>query len=221
MDAIREQLQKPWVVGILGLVVGILLGVLYAWVISPVKWTNADITSLREDLQVDYMRMAINSYAYNKNAALAAQRYSELGENADEVLAQVAANPGTVKPEDITAFSAAVGAVPPVAVVPTTLPGTAPAGVTPGVTPTTAPAGRSFTRVLLPLLCVIVLLLAAGLVFLFIYRSRTASTQGPSTSMPVQEITRQPTYPGYAAEGEEPPMVQFMASYKLGDDLVR
>ena len=77
MDAIREQLQKPLVVGILGLVVGILLGVVYAWVINPVEWTDADITGLREDLQVDYMRMAIDSYAYNKDAALAAQRYSE------------------------------------------------------------------------------------------------------------------------------------------------
>lgn len=229
MDAIREQLQKPLVVGILGLVVGILLGVVYAWMINPVEWTDADITHLREDLQVDYMRMAIDSYAYNKDAALAAQRYSELGEDADEVLAQVAASPGTVKPEDITAFSAAVGAVPPVAVVPTTLPGTipvatvqagtAPAGVVPVVTPTPAQTGRSLMRILLPLLCVVVLLLAAGLVFLFIYRSRTAGTEGPSTSMPVQEIAQQPSWSGYAAEGEEPPMVQFMASYKLGDDL--
>jgi hypothetical protein len=224
MDAIREQMQKPWVVGLVGLVVGILLGVLYAWVINPVEWTDADIPALREDLQVDYLRMAIDSYAYNKDAALATQRYNELGEEADEVLAQVAANPGTVRPEDITAYSAAVGAVPPVAVAPTPMPGvtaavTQPVGGTPGATETPAPSGRSFMRLILPVLCVVVLLLAAGLVFLFIYRNRVGTTPVPTSSMPVQEITRQPSWAGYTTEAGEPPMVQFMASYKLGDDL--
>jgi len=31
MDAIREQLKKPLVVGIAGLVVGIALGIIYGW----------------------------------------------------------------------------------------------------------------------------------------------------------------------------------------------
>lgn len=229
MDAIREQVQKPWVVGIIGLVVGLLLGLLYAWVLNPVEWTNAPVSALREDLQVDYLRMAIDSYAYNKNAALAAQRYSQLEEDADEILALVAANPGTVTQADINAYASAVGAVPPVAVVLTPLPGTVPAqtlpaatpegGIAPIVTATPAAEGRSFMRLLLPVLCVIVLLLAAGLVFLFIYRSRVAGTTTPTSSMPVQETVRQPAWSGYAQEGEEPPMVQFMASYKLGDDL--
>ncbi|MGW8250326.1 MAG: hypothetical protein ACWGO1_06765, partial [Anaerolineales bacterium] len=107
MDAIREQFNKPLVVGAVGLVLGLLLGILYAWVINPVEWTNADVTHLRQDLQEDYLRMAIDSYAYNKDAVLATQRYTELGEDADEVLAAVVANPGNVKPEDITAFTVA------------------------------------------------------------------------------------------------------------------
>jgi hypothetical protein len=74
-------------------------------------------------------------------------------------------------------------------------------------------------RLLLPVLCVVVLLLAAGLVFLFIYRNRVSGPAPATSAMPVQEVTRQPSWPGYVEEAGEAPMVQFMASYKLGDDL--
>ena len=69
MDAIREQINKPWVVGIIGLLIGILLGVFYAWVINPVEWTDASVADLRYDLQEEYMRMAIDSYQVNQDVA--------------------------------------------------------------------------------------------------------------------------------------------------------
>ncbi len=208
MDAIRVQLQKPLVLGAIGLVVGILIGLLYGWFIDPVEWTDADVSLLRQDLQVEQMRMAIDSYAVNKDAAQATLRYSQFGENAAEILDQVVADPKTVRLEDITAFSLAVGAAAPLAPAPSE-----------GATAPTTEEGRSLSRLLLPAICVVVLLLAAGLVFLFIYRNRVASIPTTAPTAPAPEVTRQAGWAEYATPGEEPPMVQFMASYKLGDDL--
>lgn len=210
MNAIREQLKKPLVVGAVGLILGIILGVIYGWVINPVEWTDADISHLRKDLQVDYLRMAIDSYAYNRSVPQATTRFNALGEKAQDALAGVVAAPDTVKPEDITAFSVAVGAASP---------------LVPGVTlepgaeqPTRGRVGLS--RILFPLLCVILLVGVAIGVFLFIYRGRTQTGGAPAQVKPAPPRAAPPAeWQEYAAAGAEPPMVQFMASYRLGDDL--
>lgn len=206
MNTIREQINKPWVIGVIALILGLILGILYAWVINPVEWTDADITHLRADLQEDYLRMAIDSYAYNKDAALATERYNQLGALGEQTLAAVVANPENVKPEDITAFTVAVGAAPP---------------LIPGVTaePEEAESGGRLSRILLPLLCVVLLILIAGLVFWFIYRGRATRTPGAAPVKPAPEQSRQEEWPAYTPVGEEAPMIQFMASYRLGDDL--
>ena len=209
MDAIREQLKKPLVIGAIGLLLGIILGIFYGWVINPVEWTNADVTDLRTDLQVDYLKMAIDSYAYNKDVALATQRYNELGAAANEVLAAVVANPGNVKPEDITAFTVAVGAAPPLIPGVTAEPGTEQPAATSG----------GLRRILLPLICVLVLLFIAGLVFLFIYRNRSVRAPGAPPARQAPDTAPQEGWTDYTTVGEEAPMVQFMASYRLGDDL--
>lgn len=92
----------------LALIVGIGLGLLYGWVISPVEWTDATPELLRPDLRVDYLRMAIDSYSVNRDADLATERYRRLGEHADETLQQVGADPGEVDPTAIQNFSAVV-----------------------------------------------------------------------------------------------------------------
>jgi len=206
MNTIREQLNKPLIIGAIGLIFGLILGVLYGWVINPVEWSDADIIHLREDLQVDYLRMSIDSYAYNKDAALATERYNRLGELGEQTLAAVVADPGNVKPEDITSYTVAVGAAPP---------------LIPGVTavPEEPESGGSVQRILLPLLCIVLLVLVAGLVFWFIYRGRSGRAPSVAPGKPAPEPTRQEEWPAYTTVGEEAPMVQFMASYRLGDDL--
>ena len=47
MDAIKEQGKKPWVVIVGGLLLGLILGLFYAWVLNPVEWTDAPIDMLR------------------------------------------------------------------------------------------------------------------------------------------------------------------------------
>ncbi|MBS3753872.1 MAG: hypothetical protein KGY46_10870, partial [Anaerolineales bacterium] len=86
MDKIRNYiehgLESPPIMAVVGLVFGILLGLLYGWVIDPVEWEDTTVSQLRDDLKVEYLRMAIDSYALNQDAALAEQRYERLGEDA-------------------------------------------------------------------------------------------------------------------------------------------
>jgi hypothetical protein len=218
MDAIREQLKKPVVLGIAALVLGLIIGLFFAWVVWPVQYYDAAVSDLRRDLQVEWMRMAIDSYAQNADALLAQQRYQAVGEAAPEVLAEVQQNPGSVRPETIPPFAAAVGA--PVAQI-TPLPGTpAPQGTQPlpGAGPVEEEDG-GFNWLLIVLLCLI-LLVAAGAVAYFFLRGQggVRTTRTASPAMQAQQARQQAEWTDYSATGETP-MVQFMASYKLGDDL--
>ncbi len=207
MDAIREQLNKPLVVGIAALILGIILGVFYAWVINPVEWTDAAVEQLRFDLKEDYLRMAIDSYSVNKDVELAKSRYAQLGEDATEVWEAVLADPGTVQPEAIQEFGTAVGV--------------GSVEVTPTPIPEEGTTGGSITRVLLPILCVVTLIVVAALAYFFLVRSRSGPGPGATQAVqpPAETYADEAEAEGYDVVGEEPPMVQFMASYRLGDDL--
>lgn len=88
------------------IIIGILLGVLYAWVLNPVEWMNGTPEDLREDLRVDYLRMAVDSYELNSDAELALDRYKALGEFKEDTLAQVAEVPEEVSPSALQKFQA-------------------------------------------------------------------------------------------------------------------
>ena len=64
MDTVRDSLNKginsPPIMAAVGLVVGIILGLVWAYVISPVQYIDGNIEQLRDDLKVDYLRMAID-----------------------------------------------------------------------------------------------------------------------------------------------------------------
>ncbi len=89
METIREHLENafesPPIMGIVGLIIGIVLGLIYGWVISPVEWTDAAVSHLREDLKVEYLRMSIDSYTKNQDESLAQTRWEQLGENAPQI----------------------------------------------------------------------------------------------------------------------------------------
>jgi len=214
MNTIREYMNRPLVMGVAGLIVGILLGIFYGWVIDPVEWTDAAIIHLRPDLQEEYLRMAIDSYAQNRDAELAKKRFAELGENGETILEKVMDNPAGLNLEALLAFKATVQAAPGTAL---TL--TPPPSATEQRARSTA---AGVVRWLLPAMCVIFLAIAAGVVYLLFWRPR-AGGKGLAIprilrreSPPATEW-REPIAP--AEEGIEPPMVQFMSSYKLGDDL--
>jgi hypothetical protein len=210
MDAIREQLKKPLVVGIIGLVLGIALGILYGWVINPVEWTDAAIEHLRPDLQQEYLRMAIDSYARNPDAELAKKRFADMGPAGAAALDAVMNNPGAQNFETILAFQATVtgGAPPATPVVGEATPAAEEGG-----------GGGSILTMAAIVLCLVFLVIAGGAYYLFIYRPRMGGAVPVTPAMQAREAARQAEWTDYAAAGAEPPMVQFMSSYKFGDDL--
>ncbi len=106
MDAIRNITERKIAVLVIGVVLGILIGVLYAWVVQPVEWVNGTPADLRQDLRVDYLRMTIDSYASNLDADLALERFEALGEFGTETLDLVGETPAEVDPSAIQKFQA-------------------------------------------------------------------------------------------------------------------
>jgi hypothetical protein len=208
MDTVREQLKKPLVTGIVGLVIGLILGwFVIGWGLWPVQWTDAAPQHLRQDVKEDYLRMAIDSYTLNKDAIKAKERYDSIGKDGLEILKKLVGEPQTLP------FSAAIG-----------IAGQAPQVTGPALGGTPVPKSKktstsSLIRNVLMVICGAGLLVAAGMVVLFFLRRRAVQEQvvTPETEEPPSAHQAEWTEP--RAASEEPPMVQFMASYKLGDDL--
>lgn len=200
MDAIREQLNKPLVAGITGAVVGLILGLIWAWVIQPVDFVNAAVEHLRPDLREDYMRMSIQDYNQTLNAERAQSRYSEFGPYGEEALAGVAESPGSLSPTAIEAFRVAVSASPEAA-------------------PVEDDGEGGFNPLLLVLCLVIVVVLVV--VYYLWYRSQESSSQSEISEAPAPTITSRPDQEegSATASADDPPLAQFITTYELGHDL--
>jgi hypothetical protein len=74
---------------------GIFLGLLYGWVISPVQYVNTAPSTLREDYQTDYVLMVAEAYRADNNLALAVRRLALLGGDPPEELVRRASLLGT------------------------------------------------------------------------------------------------------------------------------
>jgi len=206
MDKIQENFKKgfnsPPIMAVIGIVVGIILGLLYGWVISPVEFVDGSIMQLREDLQSDYLRMAIDSYAINQDAALAEERYDRLGEEASAYLSEVEFNPSGQLISDIDSFRDVVELTyltdPLEEVVPEETSG----------------------NNLLKWALLITIILAAALVVRYFLGRRAAGDAAPKTAVSMaQEITSKIDTTNFEDREESPPMHQFVTTYVLGDNL--
>jgi hypothetical protein len=206
-----------------------------------VEWVDADPSYLRRDLQVDYLKMAIDSNKLKPDPLLAKTRLENLGESKDDVLAAVQQDP-SVDGADLVAFlNAASGQV---AEVPTPAPaeGEQPAAeeaqpteevaatevavqpgeeVVPPLPDEEAAKGTSPLLTLFLVFCGLTLLLGAALVVVFFLRNRMSSggTGIKTPAMEAAEAARQAEWTDYSSMGDQAPITQFMASYKIGDDL--
>jgi hypothetical protein len=215
MDKIKELAQRKGAMVGAAAVAGLLLGVLYAWVINPVEWIDGAPVNLGEDYQTDYMSAAIDSYSVNRDVDLAVSRYQSLGEAAPTILAGLQADPGEVNPAAVDDFAATVSLY------------EVPAGTTP--TSGTARPTSSVARYLLPA-CGVTLVLGLLLAGVILIRGRSAR-RGPR-AMPESDLATPPgleTEPqaegpaprqaARAAGLDRPPLATFRTTYTLGDDL--
>lgn len=204
---ISNLLKNTKVVLVLGVVLGLLLGLIVGWGLWPVEWTNATPEVLREDLQDDYLRMAIEAYRTNKAvdpqaaADLAEDRWNNLGKAAPTALSRLAARPD-VDPAAVQDYRAAIesrkGAI------------------------AAAPVTEEKTSLLsspwfLGSMAVLLVVAAVGGFYLFrLLRKNT----GPVTAvMQGAELSRQVEKTDFQSLGLAPPITQTMTTYVLGDDL--
>jgi hypothetical protein len=74
--------SSNWIKIIIAACVGIMLGLIYGWVINPIQYTDVTPNILREDYRADYVLMVAEAYQSELNADTAAKRLAILGSDA-------------------------------------------------------------------------------------------------------------------------------------------
>jgi hypothetical protein len=246
MEKIIERLKNPLYSGLAGLLVGLILGLpILGWLVWPVQWTDAAPQHLRSDLQVDYLKMVIDSYKRNEDEGLAVRRWQDLGNAGQDALKALAADPGTADPKEIEQLALLVSA--PIPAIKTDVKSAQPEvketktdsekaePILPGAaTPTVAKSSgtKSNLTLLLGVMCALTLLVGGVLAYLLLRRKNLNSASNPPTADTYggddMEYVAEETSAGTAnavnksrisPDNEEPPVVQFMTTYMLGDDL--
>lgn len=192
----------PWVQ--IGLFIGgLVLGLIWGYIISPVEFINATPSYLRADLQEDYLRMAIDSYRVNPDPNLAADRWQALGVSAQTAYAAIQINPRGIDPTLIKLFGDQVTQV-------IAARGDQPAEIKSGSTLRTIVLGVG----------ILVLLGVLGYGALYLYRLLNNRGSGTVTvTMQASEMSRKAEKTNFEQLGLAPPITQTMTTYVLGDDL--
>jgi hypothetical protein len=63
---------------IVAILIGLITGLIFGWVIYPVKYANTSIPDLRADYKADFVLMAAEAYQSDKDLELASHRLSLL-----------------------------------------------------------------------------------------------------------------------------------------------
>lgn len=247
MDKILERLRNPLFAGLAGLIIGLIIGLpILGWLVWPVQWTDAAPQHLRSDLQVDYLRMVIDSHRQNEDDGLAVRRWQDMGKAGPDALNALADDPGGTDPADIEKLALLVQAPIPAiqnakAAEPEPVDEDNPEdGAVESLIPVETKEvakkttdTRSSLTILLGVMCALTLGVGGLLAFLLL-RRRNAGTggsarqEGETYTGEDMEYASDETNLGMSTGGvkshpktdtEEPPVVQFMTTYMLGDDL--
>jgi hypothetical protein len=209
MGKVTDVLKKPVGIGVLAGIAGIILGLVWAWMVDPVQWVNADPSFLSPDYQRKYLCMVIESYISSGDRDLASLRYQETNVNGkvalSQMLSETAACPGG---PDATAIRNFVNIIDPELLVSTPTPS---AG---GTTPT---ANSTTSGIIIAVIVVVV-----GVVGYFVLRLMRPLIKKSGEQTPVQQaqqIDRDAQKTNYVEMNEEPPIMQVMNTYVVGDDL--
>ena len=200
---ITDEQKRPIMIGLVAFVVGLALGLIYAWGISPVEWIDQPISATRADLQEEYLRMAIDSYRLTGDPNLAVQRWQNLGVGAQQAFSNIQANPKTADPAVIKAYGELITSV-----------------LSSQPAPPAAGTGSSTTKTITLAVGIIVLLGLLGYGGLYLYRLLGNRGSGEVTpTMQAVEISRNAEKTNFEQMGLAPPITQTMTTYVLGDDL--
>ena len=199
---IRNLLKKTSVAIGVGVEAGLLIGLLFGWVVWPVEWTDGTPEVLRADLQRDYLRMTIDSYNRTGDVNTAMARWDTLGDSANGTFLSLQSDPGYLDPALISEFGNLVQSV----------------KGAPISAPTDQPqAGGLSQLVIYASIAVVAILLGVGGLYAWrLFR------KGSGTVTPVMEAvehSRNVEKTDYQALGVAPPITQSITTYVAGDDL--
>jgi hypothetical protein len=80
----HNTVMRRWLLFFIVIAVGAAVGMLYGWVINPVKYVDTAPDSLRMDYKTDYVLMVAEAYRLENNLNLAARRLALLGTDTPE-----------------------------------------------------------------------------------------------------------------------------------------
>jgi hypothetical protein len=206
MQFIIALMKKLPLVPIALFIVGILVGLLVGWVFAPVEFVDATPAYLRADLQVDYMRMTIDSFRLNPDPGLATERWKALGIHAQKAYDSVAINPGNTDQEVIRVYGETVRRV------------LEAEGYQPGGEQSEDSSSVMRTALLGIGIVLLLGVLAAGGMYLFRLLGKRGSGEVTAV-MQASEISRNVERTNFEEMGLAPPITQTMTTYVLGDDL--
>lgn len=181
---------------VVGALLGLVLGLLFAWVIWPTSYYNATPAMLRQDFRDDYLAWVAREYAQNHDLQQAQTRLGVQFWKGDPVAAleELAGRRGGTDGENLRALAQALKEAPP---------------------PSTS--GTSFLQRARPFfqICGIGLLAAALAALLYLALSRLRRPRARPVSERAAAYRQvEPT----RWEEETPPALQFNTTYVLGDD---
>jgi hypothetical protein len=206
MTSLLDIFKRPLVSAVLALIVGLVVGIPLGWKTVTVVDTTPAV--MRSDLQLDYLRMAIDSFRVNRDPNLAVNRWDNLGPAAAPLFVEIQKDPGGIDPAVITAYGQVIQAVK----------GSNPSGSS---IPGTSGGGISGITILIG--AVVVLLLVGGTGGIIFLRRilKNPTTDEVTPSMQATEINREATKnkTNFETLGVAPPITQNMTTYVLGDDL--
>jgi hypothetical protein len=213
MEKVKSLLSRPLVLGGVGLLVGMIFGlVVLGWGLWPLEWVNGAPSNLSADYQRQYLCMLIDSYVRNNDQNLMRVRWSSLGsQNVDLLKNLTASECRFTSNAEIDSFKTLMNV------------GTSPAlTLTPGAS---LPASTNSRVSFLPVLLFCFLTLAAGGLLLFLLSKRnklnfkSTKKNEKSAAVDTKQHFDSPNPPQPTESLKEKPMAQFVASYRIGQDL--
>lgn len=211
MEKIKSLIKQPLILGGIGLLIGMIFGlVVLGWGVWPLEWVNGAPANLSSDYQRQYLCMVIDSFVRNQDQNLMKVRWSSLGSgNFDLLKSLTSAECRFASNAEIDSFKTIMN----VSVIPSTI-------LTPNVS--VPPSSNRITFLPVLLFCLLTLIAGGVLLYLLNKRSKmnfsSAKKEGQK-SHPPEEHFSSPNEPDPQESLKEKPMAQFMASYRIGQDL--
>lgn len=205
METLLQFFRQPRNAFIGGLVLGLIIGLVFAWEIWPTELRNATPSHLRSDFQRNYLLWVASQYAVDRDINAARIRLGAEFWEKGKLSARLNELSGEVRGQDavrLRELALALEEAP--AAAPTARPEQAAGGV------------GGFRSVLLVCGVALVVLAAAALLLFTRMRARRPAVTRAARRREMPAAPAAQRGRGWGAEG--PPLAQFSTTYNLGDD---